>query len=131
MLFRLLTDFVCLYTYEFCLSLCKIVRSSVILLLPFFSKNDTLNRKYVMKSIKQTQTIFYTAESYFDSRIVSQFFLYILIFQEKTLGHILLLPFFSKNDTLNRKYVMKSIKQTQTLQRENCDQIVLDIIDNT
>ena len=25
---------------------------------------------------------------------------------------------------------MKSIKQTQTLQRENCDQIVLDIIDN-
>ena len=32
--FRLLTDFVCLYTYEFWLSLCKIVRSSVILLLP-------------------------------------------------------------------------------------------------
>jgi hypothetical protein len=35
--FRLLTDFVCLYTYEFWLSLCKIVRSSVILLLPLFS----------------------------------------------------------------------------------------------
>ena len=35
--FRLLTDFVCLYTYEFWLSLCKIVRSSVILLLPFFT----------------------------------------------------------------------------------------------
>ena len=33
---RLLTDFVCLYTYEFWLSLCKIVRSSVILLLPLF-----------------------------------------------------------------------------------------------
>ena len=32
--FQLLTDFVCLYTYEFLLSLCKIVRSSVILLLP-------------------------------------------------------------------------------------------------
>ena len=32
--FRLLTDFVCLYIYEFWLSLCKIVRSSVILLLP-------------------------------------------------------------------------------------------------
>jgi hypothetical protein len=31
---RLLTDFVCLYTYEFWLSLCKIARSSVILLLP-------------------------------------------------------------------------------------------------
>ena len=32
--FRLLTDFVCLYTYEFWLPLWKIVRSSVILLLP-------------------------------------------------------------------------------------------------
>jgi hypothetical protein len=31
-----LTDFVCLYNYEFGLSLCKIVRSSVILLLPLF-----------------------------------------------------------------------------------------------
>jgi hypothetical protein len=34
--FRLLTDFVCLYNYEFGLSLCKIVRSSVILLLTIF-----------------------------------------------------------------------------------------------
>ena len=34
--FRLLTDFVCLYNYEFLLSLCKIVRSSVILSLPLF-----------------------------------------------------------------------------------------------
>ena len=34
--FRLLTDFVYLYNYEFGLSLCKIVRSSVILLLPLF-----------------------------------------------------------------------------------------------
>ena len=32
--FRLLTNFVCLYNYEFWLSLCKIVQSSVILLLP-------------------------------------------------------------------------------------------------
>jgi hypothetical protein len=32
----LLTDFVCLYTYEFQLSLWKIVRSSVILILPLF-----------------------------------------------------------------------------------------------
>ena len=32
--FRLLTDFVCLYTYEFWFSLWKIVRSLVILLLP-------------------------------------------------------------------------------------------------
>jgi hypothetical protein len=35
--FRLLTDFVCLYTYEFWLSLWKIVRSWVILLLPLFT----------------------------------------------------------------------------------------------
>jgi hypothetical protein len=34
--FRLLTDFVCLYNYEFGLSRSKIVRSSVILLLPLF-----------------------------------------------------------------------------------------------
>ena len=33
----LLTDFVCLYAYVFWLSLCKIVRSSVILLLPLFT----------------------------------------------------------------------------------------------
>jgi len=32
----LLTDFVSLYTYEFWFSLCKIVWSSVILLLPLF-----------------------------------------------------------------------------------------------
>ena len=37
--FRLLTDFVCLYTYEFWLSLGKIVRSSVILLLPLLTKS--------------------------------------------------------------------------------------------
>ena len=37
--FRLLTDFVCLYNYEFWLSLYKIVRSSVILLLPLFNNN--------------------------------------------------------------------------------------------
>ena len=36
---RLLTDFVCLYNYEFLLSLCKIVRSSEILLLPLLSNN--------------------------------------------------------------------------------------------
>jgi hypothetical protein len=41
--FRLLTDFVCLYTYEFRLSLCKIVRSSVILLLPLFRETYFLD----------------------------------------------------------------------------------------
>ena len=35
--FQLLTDFVCLYNYEFCLSLWKIVRSLVILLLPLIT----------------------------------------------------------------------------------------------
>jgi hypothetical protein len=38
--FRLLTDFVCLYTYEFWLSLCKIVRSSVILLKKWWVESD-------------------------------------------------------------------------------------------
>ena len=38
-----LTDFVCLYNYEFGLSLCKIVRSSVILLLPLCSKYNIIN----------------------------------------------------------------------------------------
>jgi hypothetical protein len=45
--FRLLTDFVCLYHYEFWLSLYKIVRSSVILLLPLldggFAKKNKKN----------------------------------------------------------------------------------------
>jgi hypothetical protein len=38
-----LTDFVCLYNYEFGLSLCKIVRSSVILLLPLFIFTPSAN----------------------------------------------------------------------------------------
>jgi hypothetical protein len=40
--FRLLTDFVCLHTYEFWLSLCKIVRSSVILLLSLLTVHSGL-----------------------------------------------------------------------------------------
>ena len=64
--FRLLTDFVCLYNYEFYLSLCKIVRSSVILLLPlllmkwkaniFFSlslKSNVISLKNCSCCIKQ------------------------------------------------------------------------------
>ena len=47
-IFRLLTDFVCLYTYEFWLSLWKIVRSSVILLLPLFVGNTCSIRMSVM-----------------------------------------------------------------------------------
>jgi hypothetical protein len=45
--FRLLTDFVCLYNYEFGLSLCKIVRSSVILLLPLFTRCIALPACYI------------------------------------------------------------------------------------
>ena len=40
----MLTDFVCLYNYEFWLSLCKIVRSSVILLLPLFGQWTTFEQ---------------------------------------------------------------------------------------
>jgi hypothetical protein len=45
--FRLLTDFVCLYTYEFWLSLWKIVRRSVILLLPIFIVSAFFQRQIV------------------------------------------------------------------------------------
>ena len=39
-IFRLLTDFVCLYTYEFWFSLWKIVRSSVFCYYPYFLIHD-------------------------------------------------------------------------------------------
>ena len=42
--------FICLYTYEFWLSLCKIVRSSVILLLPLFVTPQTFHFSRTMKS---------------------------------------------------------------------------------
>jgi hypothetical protein len=60
--FRLLTDFVSLYTYEIWLFICKIVRSSVILLLPlatFFtncvliSKNQTSFRGWTFLDIQR------------------------------------------------------------------------------
>ena len=41
-IFRVLTDFVCLYTYEFWLSLCSIVRSSLIFLFPLFLQSCTI-----------------------------------------------------------------------------------------
>ena len=46
--FRLLTDFVCLYNCEFWLSLCKIVRSLVILLLPLFlqTRHNIISRRF-------------------------------------------------------------------------------------
>jgi hypothetical protein len=57
--FRLLTDFVCLYNYEFGLSLCKIVRSSVILLLPLFI-SVALTTKNQIKSNHITINIHYS-----------------------------------------------------------------------
>jgi hypothetical protein len=51
--FRLLTDFVCLYNYEFWLSLCKIVRSSVILLLPLFDGSIYKTCRYLDIQIDQ------------------------------------------------------------------------------
>ena len=51
--FRLLTDFVCLYNYEFWLSLCKIVRSSVILLLPLFIYYGKLSSYNIREQLEQ------------------------------------------------------------------------------
>ena len=50
--FRLLTDFVCLYNYDFWLSLCKIVRSSVILLLPLFQVKKILRNVSIILSTR-------------------------------------------------------------------------------
>jgi hypothetical protein len=51
--FQLLTDFVCLLTYEFCLSLWKISRCSVILLLPLCSSHVWLQRRFWNFSIRK------------------------------------------------------------------------------
>jgi hypothetical protein len=53
--FRMLTDFVCLYNYEFWLSLCKIVRSSVILLLRKIWKKRRLNSEMIWKIWKKSK----------------------------------------------------------------------------
>ena len=56
--FRFLTDFFCLYNYEFWLSLCKIVRSSVILLLPLFvSVQEPITSEFSMVNITNTFTL--------------------------------------------------------------------------
>jgi hypothetical protein len=58
---RLLTDFVCLYNYEFWLSLCKIVQSLVILLLPIVVKAVTWgnNEEYLRYFKNQTPNYWY------------------------------------------------------------------------
>jgi hypothetical protein len=58
--FRLLTDFVCLYNYKFWLFLCKIVRSSVILLLPLLISICTLNtQQNITKTLAKVKTYNY------------------------------------------------------------------------
>jgi hypothetical protein len=51
--FRLLTNFVCLYTYEFWLSLCKIARSAVILLLPLFNAICLYRRLWLVTILRK------------------------------------------------------------------------------
>jgi hypothetical protein len=51
--FRLLTDFVCLYNYEFWFSICKIVRSSVIVLLPLSNKANRRKRQIQHTNTRQ------------------------------------------------------------------------------
>jgi hypothetical protein len=73
----LLTDFVCLYNYEFGLSLCKIVRSSVILLLPLV-RNNTLNKNRNIFSSLFFYVSFTGPPPLY--RLVSHFIYYILIY---------------------------------------------------
>jgi len=51
-----LTDFVCLLTYEFCLSLWKIARCSVILLLPLCSSHVWFQRRFWNFSIRKNSS---------------------------------------------------------------------------
>jgi hypothetical protein len=57
---KMLTDFVCLYTYEFWLPLCKIARSSVILLLPLLVCNVTMQ---FSKKIKKKNYQFFKSKN--------------------------------------------------------------------
>jgi hypothetical protein len=69
--FPLLTDFVCLYTYEFWLSLCKIVRSSVILLLlPLYSECFSLWKDGDL--LKRPGDPIYFPFNWFDQRHLQQ-----------------------------------------------------------
>ena len=50
-----MTDFVCLNAYEFWLSLCKIVRSSVILLLPLFITNKMIRANIIKNEFQMVK----------------------------------------------------------------------------
>ena len=70
--FRLLTDFVCLYNYEVWLSLCKIVRSSVILLLSLFEwYTDAMTTLLTTTNICDTND-----HGYFPLAVISLFMRY-------------------------------------------------------
>jgi hypothetical protein len=62
--FRLLTDFVCLLTYEFCLSLWKIARCSVIFLLPLFATGRWFSQGNLVSSSSQHSTLWKSIVNY-------------------------------------------------------------------
>jgi hypothetical protein len=51
--FQLLTDFVCLLAYELCLSIWKIARCSVILLLPLFPDQEQQSTVKTLSGMRQ------------------------------------------------------------------------------
>jgi hypothetical protein len=51
--FQLLTDFVCLLTYELCLSIWKIARCSVIWLLPLFPDQEQQSTVKTLSGMRQ------------------------------------------------------------------------------
>jgi hypothetical protein len=51
--FRLVTDFVCLLTYELCLSIWKVARCSVILLLPLFPDQEQQSTVKTLSGMRQ------------------------------------------------------------------------------
>ena len=106
--FRLLTYFVCLLTYEFCLSPWKITRCSVILLLPLFraepTSGSTVTEQYIIYLHSHTRVTSVhnhasTVKSYQEMTrrvFFSIFFLsyrrYILVLYSKDLYHLSISP---------------------------------------
>jgi hypothetical protein len=73
--FWLLTDLVCLYTYEFWLSLCNIVRSTVILLLQDQAKRTRLKTVDELRSSVKISSYCFTSATwlfYLKSTLLSQ-----------------------------------------------------------
>jgi hypothetical protein len=68
--FRLLTDFVCLYNYEFGLSLCKIVRNSVILLLPLFDDMSYPSQSELLEVLSESSVYKILPTMYFSKSLI-------------------------------------------------------------